>query len=128
MIQYKTRGISTYANFDVDMFYVADDPTQVVFAFNHPLAPEEIRWVFDRSLLKEVLNDGTSGQGDILFTGFEHSVIMTFGPNENERVGVTFVRECIEEFVELIYEEVSEEAEHVEITDEEIYKWLEEAN
>lgn len=124
MIDYNTVGYWGNSAVEVDMFYAAEDPFSVTFAFYQP--DGEVRWVFDRSLLRDCLDAGKSGQGDIRFYASGNKIRMVFGPSEDEIVKINFLREVIEDFVSDVYDEVPEGEDGLLITDEAIEKWLSE--
>lgn len=124
MIEIKTRAYAHGVSIDVDLFYVAEEPFSVTFAFHQP--DEESRWIFDRSLLKDCLDKGTSGQGDIRFFRHVNDIRMLFGPSKDQMVDIKFPRQVIEHFVQAVYDEVPEDSDMLNITDEEIHAWLNE--
>ena len=113
----------------VKVTYSEIDPFEVVFSFDTQEEEEPINWVLDRGLLKEAIEVGESGAGDVLFAVDDelgHKVVR-MGLSSPDGVAVaSFDYQDFSKIVKEIYEAVSEDVEFEEITDEAIENWLNE--
>jgi len=107
----------------VSLSYTEIDPTCVVFSFRIPGSDEDINWAFHRDLLKEALDSGTSGAGDVKFFVDRHDgyVRMELSSPDGE-ASAYFAIEIIQDFADSIFEAVKDDS--YTPTDEDIYKWL----
>ena len=115
MITVKTEVETHGAKVPVDMVFAPDDPARVNFTF-HTDEDSDTEWTFGRDLLNEAMNKGYSGEGDVRFLVVDNQVKMGLSSPEGHGY-VLFGLEIIEEFVELIYEEVPEGEDVYEIPD-----------
>ncbi|QNN99282.1 hypothetical protein SEA_FAUST_210 [Streptomyces phage Faust] len=99
----------------VEMHYDEEDPAAVCFIFENE-DETYVEWIFARDLLKEALEEERSGAGDVLFQVIGEQMKMGLISPESKGF-VLFDKELIEEFVEMIYEEVPE--------GEDSYEWPE---
>jgi len=106
------------------MVYTDEDPAVVLFVFYNKEAEDGTEWYFARDLLKEVLEDGESGLGDVKFYDLVETIVMSLNSPEGEG-RAEFSREIIEEFAECIYEEVPEGEDSYDFPDEVYEEWLE---
>lgn len=100
---------------EVELHFDEEDPAAVCFIFYNE-DDTSAEWVFARDLLKEALEEEKSGAGDVLFQVTGEQVKMGLISPQGKGY-VLFDKELIEEFVELIYEDVPE--------GEDVYEWPE---
>ncbi|AXH49316.1 hypothetical protein HWB76_gp084 [Streptomyces phage Blueeyedbeauty] len=100
----------------VEICFTPEDPACITFTFFNQADDSTPEWLVGRELLKDVLEKGYSGLGDVRFLAIENDIKMGLSSPEGQGY-VLFEREIIEEFVEMIYEEVPEGEDVYEIPD-----------
>lgn len=108
----------------VKLYYSSDDPATVFFTF-HNVGQRNTspKWIFARDLVKEALETGDAGEGDVRVEAEQNTVMFWFSSPEGDAMA-SFERPVIEEFVEFVYDEVPEGEDHYEIPDEFPEEWL----
>lgn len=109
--------------YDVDMSYTSEDPAMVTFDFTPCEGEQTVSWIFGRDLLKKCTDGEDSGDGDIKFYPEEESIFAVLTSPEGTAVA-EFERCELEEFVEMVYEEVPEGEDSYTIPDEIPAEWL----
>lgn len=107
----------------VVMNYSEDDPATVLFTFFNVTDESSPTWIFGRDLLKEALDEGESGKGDVSFHLKNGRVYVNLVSPEGEGVA-SFEEGVIHEFVDMIYDEVPEGEDGYDVPDEIPEEWL----
>lgn len=114
MISLQTEVVTRNGNIPLEMSYCDDDPAAVTFTFLSE--GKEVQWVFARDLLKEFLDEGISGEGDVQFLLVENQVRMDLSSPEGKGY-ILLEEDIVQEFVDFIYDEVPD--------GEDSYEWPE---
>jgi hypothetical protein len=123
-IEFNTTCAVGHQEIPAVLSYEESDPASVSFAFFN--AGEENSspvWRFGRALLKEALEIGESGQGDIRVE--VEDVLVNFWLRSPDGNGLAcFDLDTIQEFVEMVYDEVAEGEDQYDIPDQIPDEWL----
>jgi hypothetical protein len=124
MISLKTVAYADGTPIPTEMIFEGQDPYTVVFVFHH--GGEAVKWTFAKELLDDLENNDNTGDGDVQFELDEgtHKLSMAICSPEGFLV-LEFDPCAVDEFLEEV--NYSPEFAHatMEITDDEIYGWLE---
>lgn len=124
MINLKTVAYANGVPIPTEMIFEGQDPYTVEFVFHH--GGVETKWTFAKELLDGLEFNDNTGDGDVQFGLDEgpHILYMAISSPEGELV-IEFDPCAVDEFLEEV--NYSPEFTHaaMEITDDEIYGWLE---
>lgn len=124
-VEFNTKCAVGSEEIPVKLYYTEDDPACVYFQFfnvgSKNTSPE---WVFARDLIKQALEDGLSGDGDVKVETADDTCVMFWFTSPEGTALATFELEIIEEFMEFVYDEVPEGEDHYEIPDGVPEDWL----
>jgi hypothetical protein len=107
----------------VTIYYTDEDPACLSFRFFNVGDDSSPEWVFGRDLLKEALDTGNSGEGDVRVE-VEDDTVMFWLKSPTGLGLAVFEREIIDEFIEFVYDEIPEGEDNYDVPDEIPEEWL----
>lgn len=104
-----------------DLKYDESQPAEIKMCFHFP--DEDIEWIISRQLLKDVLESGSSGEGECLFYLEEDKIKAVFISPEGKGIAY-FDKAMIKYFVEEMYNLVPSGSDVYDMSDETLQNWL----
>lgn len=126
MVKYETTCTVIHHEVEVPVIlrYNSADPAAVEFSFYNAGDDEPMVWTFGRDLVKNVLENGKSGEGDVVFRAYG-SVVQMQLISDDSQSAVKFHREVFQEFCDMVYDEIPEGKDEYQFEDEVYTRWLE---
>lgn len=120
MIEYTTLCQVNKIATRCDMKYDESDPAtmSLVFHFN-----DEIEWIVSRQLFKDILDNFSVGEGEVILHSRGDIIRAEFISPEG-RGFADFRRDAIKEFVDQMYTLVPEGSDVYDMSDETLQNWL----
>lgn len=113
----EVSGVTTLCN----LVYDESKPAEIKMVFYY--ADGDIEWIISRELLKDVLENGKSGQGECLLY-LKDEIVQIIFISPHGRGVADFSRATIKHFVHDMYELVPYGSDVYDMSDETLQNWL----